>query len=162
MKTIKSFNIWDYNKECPLAKAVENTLNTCSPQTEILEKLKGVFTNDDKMYVFFLACLNYWGHTQYYDARNRTAVLVSREFVKKFPDSPVNNTISEDVQKEAYGFTLSAHRYLQQQLFNVIMRYLRDAQRPEEMIYDWYSSQEFVIDTVLERAVPYREYRLKY
>lgn len=156
---LKTYNIWDYVKSCPLAKAIENAVNTCDRLSVQLDKIKGILGYDERVYQFFAACLGYWAKTDRYDDRNRTAVLISREIIKKFPKFPdlKGVEICEEIQKEAYGFSLFAHRYLQNELFKIIIIYLQETGR--EGVYDWYKACEFVIDKTEDRAVPYQEYK---
>ena len=149
---MKKFNIYDYQRQCPIAKSVENELNCSgSPKVKLentKECLKGLVPSK-----FFGACILYWSQTEYYDERNRVAVLVSKEIVKQFSNTPFlcMSSIAEDTKREAFGFTHFAHRYIQNKLFNVI---LEDLKQKDHAIYRWHQEQEFVIDPILEKAVP--------
>lgn len=152
MQGMRNFNIYDYRRQCPIAHSVESALNNYALPSENLEKLKGVLTQTIPS-KFFGACLKYWSEAEYYDDRNRVAVLVSREIVKKFPNVPLLsiNGFSEKTLSEAYGFTHFAHRYIQEQLFKVILEYLKQKNSP---IYQWYEQQQFVIDATNDMAIP--------
>lgn len=159
----KDYNIYDYQTQCPLARSVEDAVNTCSSPSSHLEKLEALFGYDDRMYCFFCACIQYWAKAKYYDDRNIFAVLVSKEIIKEFPNIPhlKGTTLSEELQKEAYAFTLFAHRYLQNSLFKVIIDYYFK-KTGYHGIYDWYFKQEFVIDRNMEKVVPWKEYQKTY
>ena len=150
---MKEFNIHDYRRECPEATFIENSLNNCSSSETHLETLRSNPKLKDCLEDFTTACLLYWAYTQYYDDRNRVAVLISRKIVEKFPKLS-RKKISDDVLKQAYGFTMCGHRYLQQTFFNVIIQYLKSI--PDDKIFYWYKQQEFVINKTLDEAVPYQ------
>ena len=163
MKTeVKKYDISDYVSQCPLAKATENTVNDCATPSRHVEKLMPIFGYDDRLYCFLCACLLYWAKTQYYDERNKHAVLVSREIVKKFPELPhlKGVRLCEELEKEAYAFTHFAHRALQATLFKAAMQYFR--QTGKDGLYEWYESQAFVIDAASEKAIPWAEYKAKH
>lgn len=154
---MKEFNIYEYKKECPLASFIENTINNCSSDRKHLDTLIDSPMVKEVLDDFMTACLLYWSTTMYYDDRNRVAVLISRELVQKFP-SMMKKKISDNTLKEAFGFTMCAHRYLQQVFFNVTLLHLKD--QPNNTIYNWYERQEFVIDKTADKAVPYQSWRI--
>ena len=154
---MKKFEIWDYPKECPAAHATEDAINNCSRPESNLEKVKDVFGgNEDRMQLFFIACMLYWSETEYYDERNRSAILLTREIVSKYTALKKMN-ITDELLKEAAGFTLRAHRYLQSMLFSIILVHLKITGFMG--IHDWYQEQEFVIDRNQEKALPYKTWK---
>ncbi|MBQ8482810.1 MAG: hypothetical protein IJ504_00735 [Bacteroidales bacterium] len=158
---LKKFNIVDYPKSTPIARQVENAMNNCRPASRNLEELKGLFGYEDRMFLFFAACIGYWSEAKSYDERNRWTVLSCREIMKKFPKFPGATThICEELQKEAFAFTMFGHRYLQNELFKVILLYLKES--GHQGIHVWYESQEFVYDKYDEGLIPYAEYKKKY
>lgn len=153
---LKTYNIWEYARQCPMAKEIENAVNNCNKSSVNLEKIREILGDDEKVYKFFTACLRYWANTQYYDDRNSVAVLISREIIQKFAVLR-NMSVADDLQKEAYGFTLCAHRYLQNEVFKIIIAFLQET--GHEGVYEWYKACEFVIDKTQDKAIPYQEYK---
>lgn len=134
-----------------MAADIESAVNTCSGPKEHLQKLL------TKPYAaslrdFFLLCILYWSETDRYDPRNEYAVLASKVIAREF-----ELTVPDDgtLAKEAYGFTHCAHRYLQYELFKVILEKLK-TNRPE--ITSWFESKEFVYNDTHTELIPYADY----
>ena len=153
---MKKYNIHLYNRECPLAYAIENAVNNCNARKTHLENISAILGGEDRLSQFFTACLLYWAEAKHYDDRNRNAVLISREIVAKFTVLK-KTTVCEELLKEAFAFTMFAHRHLQQTLFGVILYNFK--QTGEHKLHQWYTEQEFVIDPAQDKATPYQEYR---
>lgn len=154
---MKIFTIYDYPKSCPLSKEVENTVNNCKSASKYLVELKDIL--GQRIQEFFIACILYWSETKYYDDRNKFAVLVSREIAKAFPKLK-KIPKDEKLMREAYVFSTLAHRYLQNELFKVIILYLKEENLMN--IHQWYEQASFVIDPITETAMPYEEYKKLY
>ena len=156
---MKTYNINDYPRQCPLARATENAVNECSTPARQLEKLMPVFGYDDRLYCFLCACIRYWSEAEHFDERNRHAVLVSREIIANFPGIPTlkGTKLCEELEKEAFAFTHFAHRALQATLFKTAMQYFRQSGR--DGLHEWYEKQAFVIDANAEKAIPWAIYR---
>lgn len=156
---MKTFNINDYPSQCPLAKATEDAVNNCNTAIKNLEKIEAIFGYDDRIYSFFCACIQYWATARYYDERNKYTVLICKEIVNKFPKIPhlKGVEICQELQKEAFAFTSFAHRYLQNELFKTILEYFKKS--GHDGLYEWFKQQEFVIDPILDKAVPWTEYK---
>lgn len=131
------------------AVSIEKKINNCSPAVQNLEELRTEFP-EEFLKMFFCACICYWAETEFYDDRNVRAVLESRQILKYCP-SLSKMDYTEHVLKNAFYFTVSAHRYLQLQLFKIILRFFEHTDM--KGIYAWYKAQEFVL--VGDEAVPY-------
>lgn len=154
---MKTFNIWEYHKDCPLASSIEKEINSCDSAKRLYDKVKELYSgNVDEMRKFFIACLLYWSQTQYYDDRNRSAVLITREIIAEFKNLK-SLQLPDSILKEAYGFTNHAHRYLQSVLFNIILEDLKETGYMS--IHEWYKKQDFVIDRNIEKALPYEAWK---
>ena len=90
---------------------------------------------------------------------NKYTVLISKELVNKFPKIPhlKGIEICQELEKEAFAFTSFAHRYLQNELFKTILEYFKES--GHDGLYEWFKQQEFVIDPILDKAVPWTEYK---
>lgn len=155
---MKKYRIYDYN-DCPLAKAVENAVNTCSSVEKQHLEVGKILGYQERQTSFFIACIFNWAQAEHYDERNKATVLISRKIAEHFPQLK-NLPFSPEICMEAFGFTIYAHRYLQSNLFKVI---LHDLQKTgEHGIYQWYDEQQFVIDDIMHEAIPYEEYKKKY
>lgn len=153
---MKKFNIYDYPSSSLLAKDIERAVNNSSSPEKNLSKIKEIFSTEDEFLKFSIACLLYWAETERYDERNIVAVLISREIVKRYP--ALNRIpFSDHTLKNAFAFTLFAHRYLQNEFFKVVLIHLK--QTGYMGIHQWYTEAEFVIDRVAEAAIPYSEYK---
>lgn len=148
---MRTFSYYDYRDFAPLAVKVEDSVNGYSGTTA-LNKIKDIL-GEDKVLPFFLACIAYWGQTEYFDGRNRTAVFFSRAIVENFPSLADESNYDEDTIKNAFGFTMSAHRYLQNELFRVIEKYL--ATESHEISH-WLDENDLVLTD--NKAIPYKEY----
>lgn len=157
---MKKFTYNDYYTECPIAAAVGNAINTCGSNEGHLAKiLNDVFKGDESaMYLFFFLCIGYWSEVEYYDDRNKYAVLSSRKLMahskelRELVNAGTNS--STDVALNAFGFTMSEHRYLQNQLFHIIENVF---QSDDDFV--WFKEQQFVYDEVLRDFVPWEDYK---
>lgn len=156
---MKKFEIYDYQKVCPIAKAVENAVNTCSSAEKHLLEIGGILGYQERQTSFFIACILYWAEAEHYDERNKATILISRKIAEHFPKLK-KLPFSDEILQNAFGFTRFAHRYLQSSLFKVILHDLKNT--GEHGIYQWYYEQEFVIDDIMDEAIPYAEYKKKY
>ena len=136
------------------AENVEKILNDCCSATTHLMHLNNEFPSKNFLKPFFYACILYWSESQYYDERNAHAVLESREIAKHCPELKKIH-LNDDILKNAFFFTNYAHRYLQNQLFKTILKFLE--QEGDNDIYSWYKSQEFIIYG--DRAIPYENWK---
>lgn len=155
---MKQFNIYDYPYNNPLAKLVENTVNNGFSAKKDLATLKEIF-EPARLHLFFLACILYWAETDRYDDRNKWAVFVSREIAKDFPQFK-ELEIPEELLREAFAFTMFAHRYLQNELFKVILEYFK--QDDKEGIFHWFNDAEFVYDKTGTGVIRYSDFKQKY
>lgn len=156
---MKKIEIYDYRQQCPLAVSVENAVNTCSSTEKHLHEIGGILGYQERQTSFFIACILYWAEAGYYDDRNKATVLISKKIAEHFPKLK-KLSFCDEILKNAFGFTRFAHRYLQSSLFKVILHDLKNT--GEHGIYQWYYEQEFVIDDIMDEAIPYAEYRKKY
>lgn len=158
IRDMKTFQYYDYYEKCPLAVAVENAVNDCGSLTKHLEKLNVIFVTPSIMESFFRACIAYWSETEYFDGRNRYAVLASRKIAEHFPEIKEGcEYYKENLLLNAYGFTMSAHRYLQNELFKVILEYYKEYAENTLPIYKWFDEMEFVYNGDYTELVPFRK-----
>ena len=156
---MKTFDYYDYYKTCPLAVEIENAMNDCGSAKTHLEKVKGIFSSTRVMDAFFSACIAYWSETEYYDGRNQHAVLTSRKIVENFAEiKDACELFKDDILLNAYGFTMSAHRYLQNELFSTIIE--RDREKNGN-ISKWLDEMEFVYTDDNKDLIPYKKYRME-
>lgn len=155
MKTFEFF--WYDEKSCPLAYKIENTINTCGSPKSHLEEIQKYLTIPD-LWRFMLACILYWADAERWDDRNKYAVFASKQIVKHFPNLS-KTTIPDETLKEAYGFTKSAHRYLQNEFFETIEEYLK--QNDTMGIMNWFEGEEFVYNDTNDGLIPYKTYRMQ-
>lgn len=142
-------NINDRNS-CPMACDVESLLNTIRPSSVHLEELLKRYP-ERILKDFFISCILCWADYGRFDDRNIRAVLVSREIVSYF--KTLNNDVKDRrMLDEASGFVLFAHRAIHQHLFDVICLYLKET--GYRGIAFWLDSKAFVIDRMLQTAVP--------
>lgn len=158
---MEKFTYNDYYTECPIAVRIEDIINgSGSVESNISKILNSVFHGDGvQMNIFFRVCIGYWSETEYYDDRNKYAVFASRklmehseayrEIVKQAEHCP-------DIMLNAFGFTMSAHRYLQNKLFKLIETHFADE---EEFV--WFRDSQFVYTDEGE-YIPWEEYTRKY
>lgn len=132
---------YDYRDFSPLAVSIENAVNTCGSLKEHIVRITDIFKNEEKMKNFFMACIAYWSEIKHFDGRNQYAVCMSREIAKNF--AYITSTdYDEETLKTAYAFTMSAHRYLQNELFKAISYYFESI---GDEIYTWLNEMDFVI-----------------
>lgn len=157
---MKSFEYWDYNSTCPLAKKVEDAMNDCGSAKSHLAKMDSVFENPMDMFKFMVACVGYWAETPYYDERNTYAVLHSRKIMAEFDGlKEMAETLDdENILLNAFGFTHSAHRYLQNEFFKTI---LCRWEQNNDSVHLWLQKMEFVYNDDRTDLVPYAEVRAK-
>lgn len=133
-----------------MAKEIERIVNTTDSAKEQLDVIIGKYgqkTTRD----FFLACITCWADYGRFDDRNAWAVLLSKEIVTKF--TSLNEArFSEEIFTEAYSFVIFAHRALQQQLFCVVCRYLKDTGYMG--IAGWLNKKQFKINLHLGTVTP--------
>lgn len=153
---MKTFDIWNYSSNCPLASRLERAVNTCGSTAEHLEAIISILTPKQKA-KFFAACLRYWAETTCWDDRNKYAVLVSKRIVEEFSDTLLKTT-DDEILKEAYGFTQCAHRYLQNEFFKAIVK---DCENSCPEITSWLNEKEFVYADDGKSVIPYKEYRMQ-
>lgn len=159
---MKTFTFYYDSDSCPIARSIERAVNNCNSPTENLKAIRNlpdsdgnIMLNDDNLRRFIIACILYWAQTERYDGRNIYAVLHAREIAKHFTLlSKIE--IPDDILKEAYGFTCCAHRYLQNEFFKVILKYM-ETDIPE--ITDWLDKQNFVYNDKQDGLIPYEEYK---
>ena len=147
---MKTFEYYDYNKDCTLSSMVDDATNVCGSAKRHLESIKNLFSSEEQMKAFFLLCIAYWSETEYYDERNQYAVLMSRELVKRFP-SIKEETYDESLMLNAYAFVCRVHRYTQNEFFKAILEYLTD--------FKDYITEEMQFVIVDGSTMPYAEYR---
>ena len=142
----------------PTAKRVEDEVNNGKSMSEQLTTLIGLMS-EEGMKLFLVGCILRWAEAEHFDQRNRFAVFASRVIVKKFPQLK-KMKLGEEVEKECYGFTHYAHRYLQNELFKLGLIFLKNTGYMG--IEQWFSSQQFVYNRAEDALVPYIEYVLRY
>lgn len=153
-ETVKYLN---YSKDnFPMAKRVEDEINNSGSISEQLATLIG-WMSEEGMKLFLTGCILQWAQAEYFDERNRFAVFASRVIAGHFPQLK-KTKLGDAVEKECYGFTHYAHRYLQNEFFKVGMKFLKNTGHMG--IEQWYTSQEFVYNRAYNGLMPYSEYLL--
>ena len=124
---MKHFEYIDYREHCPIAVEIEYAINDCGNAEQHLVKAKDILAKHNiDIEKFFFACISYWAkwaEEHIYDGRNKYACLVSKPIFDKFLADKVND-YDDEILINAFGFTMSAHRYLQCELFMAIRRWL--------------------------------------
>lgn len=156
---MKEFNYWEYRKDCPLAAKVEDMMNDCGGPASHLNKVEGAFDSPMQMFKFMIACVAYWSEAEYFDGRNELAVLFSKKIMEKFTDlKDMAEELDDDLLLNAFGFTTSAHRYLQNEFFKTI---LYRWEQNNDSVYLWLQKMEFTYNEDKSDIVPYAEVKAK-
>lgn len=153
---MKKINIYHYDstdKRTELSRKIEENVNNCRSIQAQKEALKDKI-GEDVLLLMSMACICYWSEAEHWDERNQYAVCSSKKIAEKFP-SILTDDYSETILRNAYAFTIYAHRYLQNEFFKVALEMLKDTQF--KGIYQWYTEQEFVF--YHEDLIPYNEYK---